>query len=106
MKTITLNKKRAGQDWKEAFDYLTNDLAEAKKQFTEGVRNDLSNDESFIYIDDNIYENLKPSHNLLDIIDYKSPGYYRIDGTGTEELLDNELIDNFSDDVYSWVLTK
>jgi len=102
MKTIILNKKRDGQDWKQSYDYLTNDIETAKKDFTEGVKTDLANDESFIYINDEIWKEIKDRY--METISYTTPGYYRHEGTGTDVVYDNELIECYSDDVYHWRL--
>lgn len=95
METVLLRKKD-GQDYKVVETYKQQEIEKAKELFTAFIRNGLASDSQFVYLDEDSKDEFSRG------VDYAGPGYYRVSGFGTDELLDNEVIESWLEDVYTY----
>jgi len=101
MKRYTLKQKRDGQGWLVTGSFYRKNWQEAKKEFTNSIRNDCANYQDYIYID-----NEETFFNYFDSLNfnYEGPGYYSLDGEQT--VLDNEILSCYKYDVYSYTINR
>jgi hypothetical protein len=98
IKEFTLKKKRDGQSWQNVGSFFAISWHDAKKQFTDSIRNDLAIDDQVLYFSD-------ADENLPE--DYKGAGYYDINGGyWSLPLLDTDIISGYSEDVYKWTIER
>jgi hypothetical protein len=108
MNTYTIEKKRAGQDWKFAGDVYAKDFDAAKKKFAQNCWNDLLNGvhgDNFVEWDNEFIEELKkeePNDERIEQFDVE--GIYYNGELFMPKSDVEEGIECFSEDVFSWRL--
>lgn len=97
-----IKTKRDGQGWKNTGEIYAPTWHDAKKKFTDNVRNDFAKNSDVLYFDDELIS--ETSYN----IDYKGPGYYQVEGGWMQPnvILDTDVLDTYSEDVYTYTIKR